>query len=52
MIKMRNDKHYNICVWNKNIANEVMANFGELVLIIGDLHIPERASAIPEKFKR
>mmetsp|Transcript_27902 Transcript_27902/g.65598 ORF Transcript_27902/g.65598 Transcript_27902/m.65598 type:complete len:216 (-) Transcript_27902:248-895(-) len=29
-----------------------MANFGELVLILGDLHIPERASSIPEKFKR
>lgn len=29
-----------------------MANFGELVLILGDLHIPERAGAIPEKFKR
>jgi len=29
-----------------------MANFGELVLILGDLHIPHRASAIPEKFKR
>lgn len=29
-----------------------MANFGELALILGDLHIPERASAIPEKFKR
>mmetsp|Transcript_17286 Transcript_17286/g.28767 ORF Transcript_17286/g.28767 Transcript_17286/m.28767 type:complete len:202 (-) Transcript_17286:54-659(-) len=29
-----------------------MANFGELVLVLGDLHIPHRASAIPEKFKR
>jgi len=29
-----------------------MANFGELALILGELHIPERASAIPEKFKR
>lgn len=29
-----------------------MANFGELVLVLGDLHIPYRASAIPEKFKR
>lgn len=29
-----------------------MANFGELVLVLGDLHIPERASAIPENFKR
>jgi hypothetical protein len=29
-----------------------MANFGELVLVLGDLHIPERSNAIPEKFKR
>ena len=29
-----------------------MANFGDLVLVLGDLHIPERATAIPEKFKR
>jgi len=29
-----------------------MANFGDLVLVLGDLHIPERANAIPEKFKR
>ena len=29
-----------------------MANFGELVLILGDLHIPHRAGVIPEKFKR
>lgn len=29
-----------------------MASFGELVLVLGDLHIPERANAIPEKFKR
>mmetsp|Transcript_8321 Transcript_8321/g.13773 ORF Transcript_8321/g.13773 Transcript_8321/m.13773 type:complete len:197 (+) Transcript_8321:76-666(+) len=29
-----------------------MANFGELVLVLGDIHIPERANAIPEKFKR
>jgi len=29
-----------------------MASFGELVLVFGDLHIPERANAIPEKFKR
>lgn len=29
-----------------------MANFGELVLVLGDLHIPERANAIPENFKR
>mmetsp|Transcript_32295 Transcript_32295/g.36745 ORF Transcript_32295/g.36745 Transcript_32295/m.36745 type:complete len:192 (+) Transcript_32295:49-624(+) len=29
-----------------------MANFGELVLVLGDIHIPLRANAIPEKFKR
>jgi hypothetical protein len=30
-----------------------MANdFGELVLVVGDFHIPHRASHIPEKFKR
>ena len=29
-----------------------MANFGELVLVLGDMHIPERANTIPEKFKR
>lgn len=27
-----------------------MAEFGELVLVLGDLHIPHRAAAIPEKF--
>lgn len=30
----------------------VMASFGELVLVLGDLHIPKRESVIPEKFKR
>ncbi|KAL3928860.1 MAG: hypothetical protein SGARI_004915 [Bacillariaceae sp.] len=29
-----------------------MASFGELVLVLGDLHIPERANAIPESFQR
>jgi vacuolar protein sorting-associated protein 29 len=29
-----------------------MANFGELVLIVGDFHIPARASKIPAPFKR
>jgi vacuolar protein sorting-associated protein 29 len=28
------------------------SNFGELVLILGDLHIPSRASKIPAPFKR
>ncbi|KAG5192484.1 vacuolar protein-like protein sorting 29 [Tribonema minus] len=29
-----------------------MGDFGELVLVLGDLHIPHRAAAIPEKFRR
>mmetsp|Transcript_7287 Transcript_7287/g.10855 ORF Transcript_7287/g.10855 Transcript_7287/m.10855 type:complete len:234 (+) Transcript_7287:73-774(+) len=29
-----------------------MSGFGELVLILGDMHIPQRASEIPEKFQR
>lgn len=29
-----------------------MSNFGELVLVLGDLHIPYRASKIPAPFKR
>eukprot|EP00523_Entomoneis_sp_CCMP467_P006446 CAMPEP_0168720914 /NCGR_PEP_ID=MMETSP0724-20121128/1812_1 /TAXON_ID=265536 /ORGANISM="Amphiprora sp., Strain CCMP467" /LENGTH=216 /DNA_ID=CAMNT_0008767539 /DNA_START=8 /DNA_END=658 /DNA_ORIENTATION=- len=29
-----------------------MANFGELVLVLGDLHIPHRASKIPAPFKK
>eukprot|EP01083_Nonionella_stella_P304175 1055904_1 len=29
-----------------------MANFGELVLVIGDHHIPSRSNVIPEKFRR
>ena len=28
------------------------ADFGELVLVVGDLHIPHRAADIPEKFKK
>ena len=28
------------------------ADFGELVLVLGDLHIPHRANDIPEKFKK
>ncbi|CAK4481791.1 unnamed protein product [Aphanomyces euteiches] len=28
------------------------ADFGELVLIVGDMHIPHRAVDIPEKFKK
>lgn len=30
-------------------CSEQMGDFGELVLVLGDLHIPHRASAIPEK---
>lgn len=29
-----------------------MAEFGELVLILGDLHIPHRAAAIPAPLKK
>ncbi|GMH55535.1 hypothetical protein TrLO_g4771 [Triparma laevis f. longispina] len=29
-----------------------MAQFGELVLVIGDLHMPQRAADIPAKFKK
>ena len=28
------------------------ANFGELALVVGDFHIPHRASLVPEQFKR
>ena len=28
------------------------ADFGELVLVLGDLHIPHRANDIPDKFKK
>lgn len=33
-------------------AVQIMSNFGELVLVLGDLHIPERASKIAAPFKR
>jgi len=29
-----------------------MANFGELVLVLGEHHIPSRTSNIPEKFQK
>jgi len=29
-----------------------MASYGELVLVLGDLHIPSRENIIPAKFKR
>jgi vacuolar protein sorting-associated protein 29 len=29
-----------------------MSDFGELVLVVGDSHIPHRAAGIPEQFKR
>jgi vacuolar protein sorting-associated protein 29 len=29
-----------------------MTSFGELVLVLGDLHIPHRSSKIPEAFQR
>lgn len=32
--------------------NTRMADFGELALVLGDLHIPHRAADIPEKFQK
>ena len=29
-----------------------MADFVELALVVGDMHIPQRAMGIPEKFQR
>jgi vacuolar protein sorting-associated protein 29 len=29
-----------------------MSDFGELVLVVGDAHVPHRAAGLPEKFKR
>ena len=29
-----------------------MGNFGELVLVLGDLHMPQKATSIHESFKR
>jgi hypothetical protein len=29
-----------------------MSDFGELILVLGDYHIPHRAAMIPEKFKK
>lgn len=34
------------------IHTKMAGDFGELVLVIGDLHIPHRAAFIPEKFKK
>jgi vacuolar protein sorting-associated protein 29 len=28
------------------------SDFGELVLVLGDFHIPHRAASVPEKFQR
>lgn len=33
------------------MANIKMSQFGELVLLIGDLHIPQRSVDLPDKFK-
>ena len=35
-----------------SLLSLLMANFGELVLVLGDLHLPHRAAAIPPKFMR
>lgn len=29
-----------------------MSDFGDLVLVCGDLHVPYRAGGIPEKFQK
>mmetsp|Transcript_3264 Transcript_3264/g.4581 ORF Transcript_3264/g.4581 Transcript_3264/m.4581 type:complete len:205 (+) Transcript_3264:42-656(+) len=34
------------------MASSSTTDFGELVLVLGDMHIPHRESAIPEKFRR
>ena len=34
------------------IVIAMSSDFGELVLVLGDFHIPHRAAAIPEKFQR
>lgn len=41
-------------VWRlfRVLPNRTMANFGELVLVLGDAHIPQRASKISEGFQR
>lgn len=36
-----------------NIFSIMSGNdFGELVLVLGDYHIPHRAASVPEKFQR
>jgi vacuolar protein sorting-associated protein 29 len=35
-----------------NNNNKMSSSFGELVLVLGDLHIPHRATAIPPAFQR
>ena len=38
---------------HKGISALAMStDFGELVLVVGDFHMPHRASGIPEKFQR
>ena len=32
-------------------AKQNMADFGELVLVLGDLHIPHRVDELPEQFQ-
>jgi vacuolar protein sorting-associated protein 29 len=34
------------------IRKDMSSDFGELVLVLGDFHIPHRAASIPEKFQR
>ena len=37
---------------SSRISYLIMGSFGELVLVLGDLYIPERANVISEQFKR
>lgn len=36
----------------ERLSIAVMGSFGELVLVLGDFHIPGRANSVPESFKR
>lgn len=49
-----NDTFSNQLPWTNfgDLNRYTMASFGELVLVLGDLHIPSRASKIPAPFKR
>lgn len=38
--------------WAPQATQAMAGDFGELVLVLGDMHIPHREAAIPEKFKK